>query len=104
VKYADDCYLIVPASNPSSTHAELDHICALSRDNKQSLNTTKFAELIVRRIRSSHFKGPPPLVCIDRVVSLKMLRSVIFRDLKNVERLIRWSSQTLFAPLKLYLP
>jgi len=55
VKYADDCYLILPAFNTSSIQAELDHIGAWSRDKNQSLNTTNPAELIVRRICSSHF-------------------------------------------------
>jgi len=73
VKYADVCYLIVPASNTSSIQAELDHIGAWSRDNNQSLNTTKFAELIVGRLRISHFVEPLLLVGIDRVTSLKVL-------------------------------
>jgi len=32
---------MVPASNTSSIQAELGHTCAWSRNNNQSLNTTK---------------------------------------------------------------
>jgi len=99
VKYAVNCYLIVPASNTSSIQAELDHIGSWSRDNNQSIkNTTKSAELIGCRTRTSQYAEPLPPEVIDRVASLKTLGSVLSKDLKNVpnaELLITLSRQTL---------
>ena len=48
-KYADDTYLIVPASNSCTIPAELDNVSAWATANNLSLNVTKSCEMIVRR-------------------------------------------------------
>ena len=50
-KYADDTYLIVPASNSCTIPAELDNVSAWATANNLSLNVTKSCEMIVRRPR-----------------------------------------------------
>ena len=48
-KYADDTYLIVPASKSQTILAELDNVSAWAVANNLSLNVAKSCEMIVRR-------------------------------------------------------
>ena len=45
-KYADDTYLIIPASNHDSRIAELDHIHSWANHSNLRLNRAKCVELI----------------------------------------------------------
>ena len=81
VKYADDVYLLVPASNTSRIAEELagiDHWCLT---NNQKLNVSKSAELIMRRKGCRAPIDPPPTPGIGRVTSLLMLGVVIEKTL-----------------------
>ena len=46
-KYADDCYLLVPASLSKSIDSELAHITSWAATNNLKLNRKKTQELIV---------------------------------------------------------
>ena len=73
VKYADDVYLLVPASNTSRIAEELagiDHWCLT---NNQKLNVSKSAEPIMRRKGCRAPIDSPPAPGIGRVTSLLAL-------------------------------
>ena len=71
VKYADDVYLLVPASNTLRIAEELagiDHLCLT---NNQKLNVSKSAELIMRRKGCRAPIDPPPTPGIEKNTNLK---------------------------------
>ena len=74
-KYADDTYLIVPASNSCTIPAELDNVSAWATANNLSLNVTKSCEMIVRRPRMvvNDPAIPPALPGLKRVSELNIL-------------------------------
>ena len=74
-KYADDTYLIVPASKSHTIPAELDHVFEWAKTNNLSLNVSKSCEMIVRRPRLAINDPdiPPALPGVQRVSELKIL-------------------------------
>ena len=74
-KYADDTYLIVPASNLCTIPAELDNVSAWATANNLSLNVTKSCEMIVRRPRMAVNDPaiPPVHPGLKRVSELNIL-------------------------------
>ena len=87
-KYADDTYLIIPASNADSRAAELDNVEAWSRLNNLRLNRSKSAEIVFinsKRKCKSKFQSPPPIDGISRVTSLKILGVTITSSLSATE-------------------
>ena len=72
LKYADDMYLLVPASNSASITTELAHISSWAASNNLRLNSSKSAELIVKKPRS-RAQDPPIIAGLPRVTSLKVL-------------------------------
>ena len=68
-KYADDTYLIVPASNSHTIPAELNNISAWAIANNLSLNVAKSCKMIVRR----NPVIPPTLEDVKRVFELNIL-------------------------------
>ena len=74
-KYADDTYLIVPASHSHTISGELDNISAWAADNNLSLNVDKSCEMIVRRPRLAIDDPiiPPALPGVKRVFELNIL-------------------------------
>src|SRR6218665_1996897 len=76
-KYADDTYLIVPASARSSVRMELDHISSWAKLNNLRLNKTKSRELLIHGRRS--FQPRPHLTDVERVTTMKVL-GVTLRD------------------------
>src|SRR5260221_567761 len=59
-KYADDIYLIVPASNESTTGTEISHIEQWAEGLNLKLNLTKSREIIL--YRSASRPDAPPLL------------------------------------------
>ena len=59
-KYADDTYLIVPASQSHTIQNELHAIESWSRDNNLTLNTKKSTEIIIYKPKSRNANLPPP--------------------------------------------
>jgi len=72
-KYADDCCLVIPASNIDTTDAELEHIAEWTRNCNLRLNHSKSCEIIIRRPRSKTFDSPPPIAGIEWVEVLNVL-------------------------------
>ena len=73
-KYADDTYILVPASNTQSRIAELDHVEQWAQINKLKLNRAKSMEIIITGKRKhqdcnpSHRAGIRWLLCLVAVV------------------------------------
>jgi len=102
-KFADDTYLIIPASNQSSRHTELLNIQNWAKQNNLSLNCNKSCEILfadTRRRRRRHVDEPPPLPGIARCSTLKMLGVAIGNDFsvsQHVQQLVASSAQTNYA-------
>jgi len=79
VKYADDTYLVIPASNIDSREREISNIEAWSRINNLTLNQSKSAEIVFT------VQPPPPLQGIARVKSLKVLGVTVTEKLTVTE-------------------
>ena len=62
-KFADDTYLIIPASNETSRQSELANIQNWTQQNNQKLNCSKSCEIIIsdRKRRRRHAVEPLPL-------------------------------------------
>jgi len=73
VKFTDDTYLVVPASNSSSQLLEIDHIQTLAAENNLMLNCSKSKEIIftTRGKCGKSVQLPSPCLDIERVSSLE---------------------------------
>ena len=58
-KYADDSYLLVPASNIGTVKEELDHIVLWSHSYNLKLNISKCKEMVISSPHHS-LRGIPP--------------------------------------------
>ena len=100
-KFADDMYLIVPASNVKSCRLEVDHIEEWAQGNNLVLNRSKSAELVIRtKFRRSVVEPPPPVLGFTRVESLKVLGVTITNRLsleRHITDVLASCSQTMFA-------
>lgn len=81
-KFADDTYVIIPASNKASRQSELANIQNWAQQNNLKLNCSKSCEIIFsdRRQRRRHAVEPLPLPGITRSRSMKMLGVEIAND------------------------
>jgi hypothetical protein len=101
-KFADDTYLVVPASNVGSRSAEMDNIETWARTNNLTLNRTKSKEIVFVDPRKKWKRevGPPPLPEIVRATSLKVLGVTVTNGLSasgHVRDVISSCAQTLYA-------
>ena len=100
-KYADDTYLIVPATNVDSRALELDNIETWAKANNLALNRSKTVEIVFtdgKRKRPS--AQPPSLPDISRASIIKVLGVTISNKLSvsdHVTSIISKCSQTLYA-------
>jgi Reverse transcriptase (RNA-dependent DNA polymerase)/Endonuclease/Exonuclease/phosphatase family len=101
VKFADDTYLIVPASNVDSRSTELNNVEAWAMKNNLALNRSKSKEVIfIDPRRKRQFVVPASLHGIDRESSVKVLGITITDNLSasdHVRSVISSSAQTLYA-------
>ena len=72
-KYADDCFLVILASNISTTDAELHHVNAWALKCNLHLNHSKSSDIIFTRPKVILKQGPPILHGIKRVSSINIL-------------------------------
>ena len=96
-KYADDAYLIVPATNSSSIPSELAHHAAWAGNCNLKLNPTKTAEIVFANKRT---KEPPLNPGINRVTSMKILGVIVdnkFLFSEHIDATISSCSQSFFA-------
>jgi len=101
-KFADDTYLIIPASNEHSRSTELANIQSWAMLNNLKLNSNKSSEIIFtdNRRRRRDISGPELLPGIVRSHSLKILGVDIADDFsvtEYVRRLTTSSAQTIYA-------
>ena len=101
-KFADDCYLVIPASNEMSRSAEMTNVQNWATANNLLLNTKKSQEMVFRRPRErvSGRVVVPELPDVARVSSMKILGVVIssnFSMEQHVQTIITSSGQALYA-------
>jgi hypothetical protein len=100
-KYADDCYLIIPAKNTNLCQQELLNVEAWAQQNNLKLNTAKTVEIIFTPGKSKHkVTLPPPQPNINRAESMVMLGVTIQNDLRmtsHVAAKVESCSKALFA-------
>lgn len=101
-KYADDTYLIIPATNVDSCAAEITHVEEWALRNNLRLNRTKSAEIVfVAPLSKRANVIPPPAVPeITRVESIKVLGVTVSRRFsvaQHVDAVLAGCAQTLFA-------
>ena len=101
IKFADDTYLVISASNVDTQSAEIDNIETWARENNLMLNRTKMKEIIfVDTKRRRQVAAPPALPGIDRVTSLKILGVTMTNDISvsdHIRHIISDCTQTLYA-------
>jgi hypothetical protein len=99
-KFADDTYLIVPASNFESWSAEMNNIEMWAQTNNLALNRTKSKEIVFVDKRKRQVASPPLLPGIDRVSCIKVLGVTVTNGLSvsdHVRGVITNCAQTLYA-------
>ena len=81
VKYADDTYLVVPASNAKSCTAEISNVEKWVIANNLQLNRAKSAEIVLVSPRSRQITEIPPSAVsgFERVEQIKILGVTISR-------------------------
>jgi len=105
VKFADDTYIVIPATNVNNRQSELNNIHRWADANNLKANLSKYAEIIFadgqRRTKQKiHF--PTYLRGIIRVTTIKILGvtftnslSVAEHDEKLFETVIRYNNHVL---------
>jgi hypothetical protein len=101
-KFADDTYLVIPASNVNSRCLELKHVQDWATANNLQLNTKKSQEMVCTkpRGRNSSKVVVPAIPDVERVTSLKMLGVIISHNFsmdEHVSAVISSSGQALYA-------
>ena len=78
-KYADDTYMVVPASNSHTIDLEMRHVSEWAQSNNLRLNTTKSVELIIHRpwVKLDKLSVPPPSLGLTRKTTTKILGVII---------------------------
>jgi len=100
-KYADDSYIIIPASNCHTRLAEIEHIESWSKVNNLTPNRSKTVEVIfVDKKRKLTATLPPPISGISRSTTLKILGVTITGSLSmagHIHAIVISCPQTLHA-------
>jgi len=92
-KYADDTYIVIPASNAQSRKAELGHVAEWARGNNLKPNRAKSVEIIFQDgRRKSQTQYPPTLSDIQRETQIKILGITVTNHFLSVNMYV-----TLFA-------
>jgi len=101
-KFADDTYLVIPASNEASRQVELANIQEWAKRNNLRLNCSKSCKVIFSdsRRRGSSVLEAAPLPGITRSCCLKVMGVNITSDFsvsQHIQRLVTASAQTVYA-------
>src|SRR5664279_2876302 len=102
MKYADDTYLIVPATNTASCVAELGNIQQWATVNNLKLNRAKSAQIIFvsPHSRKTHDDLPTTIDGISRVESLKILGVTVADNISmsnHISAVLTSCAQNLYA-------
>ncbi len=100
-KFADDTYLVIPASNVDSRDAEINNVELWARTNNLALNRSKTIEVVFTdNRRRRQVEQPPLLPGIIRTTSIKILGVTVTDGLSasdHVRGVISSCAQTLYA-------
>ena len=101
-KYADDTYLIIPASNSQSCVDEIAHVEDWAINNNLALNRAKSVEIVFvsPRCRRATLIPSPAVPGFQRVETIKALGVTVSRKFsvsQHVDNLLAACAQTLFA-------
>jgi hypothetical protein len=99
-KYADDFYLIVPASNSLSIPDELANIACWASANNLRLNPSKTQEMVVTGGSRNKSLLPPVSTSLQRTGSIKILGVFVDDKLNfslHVQNVVAVASQSLYA-------
>ena len=100
-KYADDFYLLVPASNSESILSEIENITHWASANNLKINHSKTQEMIVRKTGGGKKKPAPKQTdTIERVTSINILGVTIQDTLSvadHVHHVVSSANQSLYA-------
>ena len=102
VKFADDTYLIIPASNSGSCAREINHVEEWAMLNNLQLNRAKSVEIVfvLPRCRRTVVIPAPAVPDIPRVEVIKVLGVTLTRKLsvaQHVDQLLVSYAQSMFA-------
>jgi hypothetical protein len=101
VKYADDTYLVIPASNAGTREAEISNIESWALTNNLQLNRTKSTEIVFRDKRRRLFTSEPKaLDAIKRVSVIKILGVTFTNSLsvsEHVNGVIQSCARNMYA-------
>ena len=96
--YADDAYLVVPASKSNTIESELQSIADWSETNNLTLNTKKSTKIVIYKPKSNNANlSPSPVPGIQRVSQMVVLGVTIHDRLSfkpHIENLISRCAQT----------
>ncbi len=98
-KYADDTYLLIPASSDHTADSEVAHITEWAALANLTVNITKCREIILHR-RAAYTQPPFLASQIPRVTELKILGVLLqdsFSMSSHILSLIKRANQTLYA-------
>ena len=99
-KYADDTYLIVPASNSFSIPEELDQVSHWASKNNLKLNSSKSCEMVVCRSKADNSNKPLAVSGLNRVQQITVLGVTVSDNLSfasHVQNLIAKAGASLYA-------
>jgi len=90
VKFSDDTYLVVPASNSSLRLHEIIHIQILAAYNNMTPNCSKSKEIVftARGKRGNSIQLPMPCLDIERVRSLRVLGVIVNDQLTATDHVL----------------
>ncbi len=99
-KYADDTYLIIPASSDQTANAEVSNVIQWAHGCNLKVNMSKCQDIILHRI--SKLPQAPSLLAgqIPRVTELTALGVVLHETLSmtsHITKILKRASQTLYA-------
>ena len=100
-KYADDTYVIIPASNTQSRAAELNHIAQWAQVNNLQLNRAKSTEIVFSNCRHkrSEYNSPelPDIKCVTTITILGVTITNHLSISEHVSGVITKCAQSLHA-------
>ena len=102
VKFADNTYLITPASEVTTRSAEMDNIRDWAARINLTLNMIKTTKTVIHDCRKTQQDTLPLLPGITRVDTLRVLGVTLTRRLSasnHIRRVVSECSQTLYACL-----
>jgi hypothetical protein len=101
IKFADDTYLIIAASNIDSRDVEFNNVEEWAQANNLTLNRNKTKEIVfVDKKKKCPVKSPLEMPGIERVASIKVLGVILTNGLsasEHVRCIVNSSAQTLHA-------